>query len=61
MGGCKQTDRCGMYLHSSGMMGATPDILLGEESVLEVKTLPKVANNGITLKEYISDNERLLD
>ena len=31
----------------------------GEEGVLEVKTLPKLAKKGITLEEYICDNERL--
>ena len=55
----KTADMCGMYLHPTGILGATPDRLLGEEGVLEVKTLPKLAKKGITLEEYIRDNERL--
>ena len=51
----KKPGICEMYLHPSGMLGATPDRLL------EVKTLPKVAKKGITLEEYIRDNERLQD
>ena len=52
-----KTDMCVMYFHPHGMLGATPVILLGEEVVLEVKTLPTVAKKGITLEEYIRDNE----
>ena len=29
----KKTDICGMHLHPSGILGATPDLLLGEETV----------------------------
>ena len=57
----KKADMCGMYLHPNGMLGATPDILLGDEGVLQVKTLPKLVKKGITLEEYIRDNERLHD
>ena len=57
----KNVDMCGMYLHPTGMLGATSDRLLGEEGVSEVKTLPKLAKKGITLEEYIRDNERLQD
>ena len=43
------------------MLGATPNRLWEEKGVLEVKTLPKVAKKGITLEEYIRDNEQLQD
>ena len=36
-----------MYLHPTGILGATPDIFLGEEGVLEVKTLPMYVSNLI--------------
>ena len=57
----KTADMFGMYLHPTGMLGATPDRLLGEEGVLEVKTLPTLAKTGITLDEYIHDHEGLHD
>ena len=57
----KKANIYGIYLHPSGMPSATPDRLLGEECVLEEKTLPKVAKNGITLELHIRDNERLQD
>ena len=50
-----------MYLHPTGILGATPDRLLGEEDISEVKTLQKLAKKGFTLEEYIRDNERLQD
>ena len=33
----KKADMCGMYLHSTGMLHATPNRLCGENGVLEAK------------------------
>ena len=57
----KKADMCEMYFHPTGMLGATPNRLRGEKGVFEVKTLPKMTKKGITLEEYICDNEQLQD
>ena len=41
----KKAYMCGMYLHPTGMLCATPDIH------------SKTAKKGVTLEEYIRDND----
>ena len=56
-----KTEECGFFLHSSGILGATPDRLIGADGVLEVKTLPKVMSEGISIKQYVRKNEHKVD
>ena len=53
--------QCGFSLNDTGILGATPDRLVGGTGLLEVKTFPKVAKSGMTIDEYISKCGHLLD
>ena len=45
----KKVDMCGMYLHPTGMLGATANRLWGEKGVLEVNT-PKSGQEGYLIR-----------
>ena len=58
MSGIK-TEKCGLFLSRDGITGATPDRLIGDDGLLEVKTLPKLVRKGITLEDYIKQSGHL--
>ena len=55
-----RTEKCGLFfLSRDGITGATPDRLIGDDGLLEVKTLPKLVRKGITLEDYIKQSGHL--
>ena len=54
-----RTEKCGIFLSRDGITGATPDRLIGDDGLLEVKTLPKLVRKGITLEDYLKQSGHL--
>ena len=44
-----RTEKCGLFLSRDGITGATPDRLIGDDGLLEVKTLPKLVRKAAFL------------